>query len=264
MRCCPFAEGNSNVHSSMLANMAGVQNPLYSSMAAAASRPIYPVYATPPRHVQLRAAPPLLLTAGVSGMAGPNDMLQNQMLHFPMPTAPQMLPGFPALQSPFGPVISTAAQAPYGHSITSHASPDAYASGQAEIDKREGATFLYDSGYGRYPHEHEKHASVQETKIVEIDRPITPSPTGSQSSGCSFAFSSSSAPDADSPTTSIDSNGSTSSASSPETLSKAIRTPPSSKFRGFDDSEKRSEMKHVRLEHSCDDAIEEGLRKLRM
>lgn len=258
MRCCPFAEGNANAHQSMLASMASVHKPLYASMMTA-SQPTYSVYATPPRQVPMRVAPPLFPAGPSPTTTASTHMLQGQVPYFPLSVGPQTFPTLPALQSPFGPLMSTSgAQTSYREIPTSQATQDVSPSGQADKGRSDSTNLLYDSGYGRYPGDQEKHGFVQDAKIVDVNRPITPSPTGSQSSGCSFAFSSTSAPDVESPTTSIESNGSTSSVSSPDTSSKVIRTPPSSKFRQFEDSQKMLAMSNA-VEQDCTDAIEQGL-----
>lgn len=263
MRCCPFAEGNTNIPPAMLASMAAAQNPLYASMAAT-TQPVYPVYATPPRPNPSRNVA-LLGPAILPGPFIQTNMPRYNATHFVTTPGPMQMSGLTMLQSPFGPMhsVSAASVPVYRRAFdVQQGVPGPVA--RQDHGAPESSAFLYDSGYGRYSNEQDAyHAQPQQAKIVELDRPITPSPTGSQASGCSFAFSNASPSDADSPTTSIDSNGSTSSVSSPETASKTLRTPPSSKFRDFGHDGENPSENNVRPEDSTTN-IEQRLDDLRI
>ena len=152
MRCCPFAEGNANIHPSMLANMAAAQNPLYASMAAG-NLPVYPVYATPPRHTALRGHALLEHELQPSGPHIQPNLPHDYPACTPMKAGPVSTYVPPVLQSPFGPMLPTHNSGPvYGQVVDFQQDPSVSASGQPRNDDSQRAAFLYDSGYGRHPH----------------------------------------------------------------------------------------------------------------
>lgn len=213
--------------------MAASQNPVYAAMSAPA-RPIYSMFATPPRHITPRA-PAMLGPVQMTGTFVPSAVAYSSAAHVNLSTGPMPISG--PLQSPFGAICTNA-----GHPMPREINALPVQGQQMTVQNQSGlgtSTFLYDSGYARFgTTEQSIISSPQQAKITEIDRPLTPSPTGTHSSPGSFTFSNSPPSDADSPTTSVNSNGSTSSVSSPDSVSKALRTPPSSKFRSFHNADK--------------------------
>jgi hypothetical protein len=232
MRCCPFAEGNASLPPAVLASMASAQNPLYA-LSPQATRPAYPVYATPPRTVPPRT----------DGLLGPMNMMGPYMHAAPIPGksaaySPMMygcMPGGQPLASPFGPVSGHSIGLP---SMPPSNMPSSHIRGaSAQLDMNSPAfTYCPGAEYIMQPSNLDASSRAllpQQVNTHEGQHPLTPSPNGSHSSGASFGYSDSSPLDSDSPTTSINSDGTPNSLSSPRAASKALRTPPS-KFKDFD------------------------------